>query len=172
MAILGLLTLTATTRRLFHLGAAECGLACPSGQKLRSAELEHSRNKIRTQPVVLGDPKSAGPSPAAPTNDRSTVHTTVPIMMSAIFLTAMVFAGLLLFAILALIATAFRVAFSIAWIPLKIVGVLLATVLFLVVGLPLLVVALPVGIVLFVVAIPFLILGAVFCGGMTLFGFA
>ena len=54
----------------------------------------------------------------------------------------------------------------------KIVGVLLATVLFLVVGLPLLVVALPVGIVVFVVAIPLLIIGAVFCGGMALFGFA
>ena len=93
-------------------------------------------------------------------------------MMSAFFITAMVLAGLFLFAILALIATVFRVAFSIAWIPLKIVGVLLATVLFLVVGLPLLVVAVPVGIVVFVVAIPFLILGAVFCGGMALFGFA
>lgn len=93
-------------------------------------------------------------------------------MMSAFFITMMIIAGLLFFAVFALIATVFRAAFSIAWIPLKIIGVLLATVLFLVVGLPLLVVAVPVGIVVFVVAIPLLIIGAVFCGGMALFGFA
>ncbi len=91
-------------------------------------------------------------------------------MFSALLITMALMFCLFIFAIVAVVGSIFKLAWGIVWIPLKIVGVLVASVVFLAVGLPLMVVALPVLLVLCVVALPFMIIGGIFWGGLSLVG--
>ena len=100
-------------------------------------------------------------------------------MLSAFFLTIFILCAVLLFAVLAAVASVFRVAFTIVWWPLKIVGILAAGALLLVVGIPIMAVAIPVLavavpilLIIAVIAIPFLIIGGLFMGGLSLVGLA
>ncbi len=93
-------------------------------------------------------------------------------MFSAFFLVMMLLFALCVFAVITVVGSVFKAAFSIAWLPLKIVGVLVASVVLLAVGVPVLAVAVPVMLVLVVVALPILVIGGLFLGGLGLVGLA
>lgn len=93
-------------------------------------------------------------------------------MLSALFITALLLFALCVVAALTLVGKVFGAAFSLAWWPLKIVGVLVAGVVLLAVGIPVMAIAIPVALVVALVGLPLLILGGLFLGGLGLVGLA
>ncbi len=93
-------------------------------------------------------------------------------MLSALFITTLLIFGLCVVAVLTLVGKLFGAAFSLAWWPLKIVGVLFAGVVLLAVGLPVMAVAIPVAVVVAVIGLPLLIIGGLLLGGLGLVGLA